>query len=86
MFAEHLLQDVGLHWPSIAAAQAGQWARRQFAQVLRGLCALRGHNVVLHCEPRRLSVRCIDCDWESPGWTIEKPSDSRARAVDPPGR
>ena len=75
MFAEHLVHDIGLHWPSMTAAQAGKWTRRQLVHIHRGLCALRGHDLHLHREPRRLSVRCADCGWQSPGLTIEKPGD-----------
>jgi len=81
MVGERLLHDVGWHWPSSAAAQAGEWAGRQLAHVHRELCALRGHELRLHFEPRRLSLRCVSCGWSSSGWTIEKPSEGRARAA-----
>ena len=77
MFAERLIHDIELHWPSITVAHANQWARRQLVHLHRGVCALRGHDLVLYRAPRRLSVRCIDCGWESSGWTIEKPRDGR---------
>jgi hypothetical protein len=86
MFAERVVHDVGLHWPSITAAQANGWAGRQLAHLHRGLCALRGHDLVLHREPRRLSVRCVGCGWESSGWTIDQPRHVRARGVNQPGR
>lgn len=75
MLAERLLHD-GLHWPSFSAAQAEESARWVFARVRQGWCAMRGHDLMLHLEPCRLSLRCADCGWESPGWTIE-----RSRAV-----
>ena len=70
MLAERLLHD-GLHWPSFSAAQAEESARWVFARVRQGWCAMRGHDLMLHLEPCRLSLRCADCGWESPGWTIE---------------
>jgi hypothetical protein len=33
-------------------------------------CAVMGHQTVLHFEPRRLALRCIDCGHETPGWMI----------------
>ena len=72
MLAERLLHDVGLARPSFSAPQAGEWARGLLASVRRGLCGMRGHDPFLHFEPRRLSLRCVDCGWESSGWTIDR--------------
>jgi hypothetical protein len=73
MLAERLLHDVGLHRSSFSAGQAEEWARGPLAWVRRGLCAMRGHDLFLHFEPRRLSRRCVECGWESSGWTIDRP-------------
>jgi hypothetical protein len=45
------------------------------------LCAIRGHELFMRFEPRRLSLRCESCGYESPGWEIgRQPSDApRAR-------
>jgi hypothetical protein len=45
------------------------------------LCAMRGHELFLRFEPRRLSLRCESCGYESPGWELgPQPNDaSRAR-------
>ena len=33
------------------------------------LCALHGHDLMLHFEPgRRVYLRCTDCGHETPGW------------------
>jgi hypothetical protein len=37
----------------------------------RALCGLRGHEMVRHFEPARLSLRCVACGAETPGWTID---------------
>ena len=73
MLADRLIHGVGLHRPSFAGVQADEWARRVLAWVHRGLCAMRGHDLFLHREPRRLSLRCFHCGWESTGWTIDRP-------------
>ena len=46
------------------------------AQVLlsRGqqlLCGLLGHDMMLHFEPNRLSLRCWACGAETPGWQLD---------------
>ena len=35
------------------------------------LCGLRGHDMVLHFEPQRLSLRCLGCGVHTQGWTID---------------
>lgn len=34
----------------------------------RVLCALRGHDTVLHFEGMRVMLRCTSCGHDSPGW------------------
>jgi hypothetical protein len=46
---------------------------RVLAQIRQCCCAVRGHDLLVHREPRRLSLRCVACGWESPGWTIDNP-------------
>jgi len=36
----------------------------------RLICMVTGHTTVLHFEPRRLALRCVDCGHETPGWSI----------------
>ena len=73
MLAERLLHDVRLHGAPFSTTQVHEWARRVIACVRQGLCAMRGHEPLLHVEPRRLSLRCIECGWQSPGWLIDRP-------------
>ena len=83
MLAERLIHGVGLHRPSFTRVEADEWARRVLAGVHRGLCAMRGHDLILHREPCRLSLRCVQCGWESSGWLIDRPrfSDTYDRPV-----
>lgn len=47
--------------------------------VTRWWCGLTGHDALLHVERDRLSMRCVTCGWESPGWTLREPKhESRA--------
>ena len=34
------------------------------------ICALQGHNLLLHFETHRLSLRCATCGWNTPGWIV----------------
>jgi hypothetical protein len=54
----------------------------RIAQSIRqAVCGLLGHNQVLVFGRDRLSLRCVDCGRETPGWTIGGPPvpDSRRR-------
>ena len=81
MLAERLLHDIGFHGSAIGAAQAPEWARGLLVRVHRRVCAMRGHGLILHFEPRRLFLRCVDCGWESSGWMIERPRFSDTTGV-----
>jgi hypothetical protein len=52
--------------------QAVNWAQVVFGRARECLCAMRGHDLLLHFAPRRLSLRCTKCGWDSPAWSIEK--------------
>ena len=71
MLAQHSLHLVGLHWPAVSLAHPEAWAYALLTRVHRGWCAMRGHEFLLHFAPRRVSLTCADCGWESPGWTLE---------------
>jgi hypothetical protein len=43
---------------------AASWSRQS-------LCGLRGHTMLRHYEPNRLSLKCLECGRETAGWTIE---------------
>jgi hypothetical protein len=34
------------------------------------VCSLRGHDAVLHFERNRLSLRCLNCALQTPGWSL----------------
>ena len=52
MLAERLLHHVGFHGSAFSAAQAHEWARGLLDCVRRRFCATRGHDLILHFEPR----------------------------------
>ena len=41
--------------------------------VLRQMfCALHGHDMLLHLEQERMSLRCVSCSHETPGWELNE--------------
>lgn len=56
--------------PAMTPSQTGFLARigdrlRQFA------CGLHGHDEFLHFGKDRLSLQCVSCGHESPGWDVK---------------
>jgi hypothetical protein len=35
-------------------------------------CGFRGHDALLHFEDERMSLRCVSCGHESPGWELNE--------------
>lgn len=55
---------------------------RLAAQVRQWVCALHGHDSLLHFEQGRLSLLCSSCGHQTPGWDVK----SRAADQEQPGR
>jgi hypothetical protein len=36
------------------------------------VCALRGHDTMLHFDKDRMSLRCVSCGHETPGWELNQ--------------
>ena len=36
------------------------------------LCGLHGHDTLLHFEQDRMSLRCVSCGHETPGWELSE--------------
>lgn len=43
---------------------------RTVAYVRRFFCGLHGHDALLHFEQGRLSLMCVSCGYETPGWDV----------------
>jgi len=55
---------------SAAAPAMQQTVREARRRVRIALCALHGHDLLLHFERgRRVCLRCINCGHETPGWS-----------------
>ena len=83
MLAQPSLHHVGLSRSWFTLAHPEAWVVALVTQVHRAWCALRGHDLRLHFGPRRISLTCADCGWESPGWIVAPSTcgSSRARSV-----
>ena len=65
--------------PSIAAANHGAslWVNATIHasdlsdRLRQAWCGLGGHAMMLHFEPRRLSLQCVSCGHTTPGWSID---------------
>jgi hypothetical protein len=54
--------------------------RRAISRIRETVCALSGHDAMLHFERGRISLRCVTCGHETPGWTV---GPSRLRSQQP---
>lgn len=54
------------------------WSRFRAAAVITvdrlvcALCGFRGHAMVRHFEPARMSLVCLSCGHNTPGWTMQQ--------------
>jgi len=55
---------------SIENGGTGGFVNRLMLRIGQMLCALRGHDSVLHFEGNRVMMRCTSCGHDSPGWEI----------------
>src|SRR5687767_6929105 len=58
------------------------------ARVRQMICGMHGHDNLLHFERDRMSLRCVSCGHESPGWsltetppTVTEVGDARRHAI-----
>ena len=43
---------------------------RLAVKIRQGVCALHGHDSLLHFDNGRISLMCFSCGHESPGWEV----------------
>lgn len=44
---------------------------RALDQARQLVCALHGHDALLHFEQGRMSLQCTSCGYETPGWDLK---------------
>lgn len=47
---------------------------KQFINAIRFGCWTYGHTWALHFERDRISLRCLACDYQTPGWELNLPA------------
>ena len=52
-----------------------EFLRRPMDRLRQMRCGLHGHEMLLHFEHTRVSLRCFVCGAETPGWTIDERRD-----------
>ena len=45
---------------------------RVLAWLSQAVCGLRGHDTLLNFEEERMSLRCVSCGHETPGWELNE--------------
>jgi hypothetical protein len=50
--------------------RAGAFVMRAVIRLGELLCGIRGHEMVMHFEHKRVSMRCTSCGHDTPGWEI----------------
>jgi hypothetical protein len=45
---------------------------RMMESMRQMLCGLRGHDTLLHFEDERMSLQCVSCGHETPGWELNE--------------
>ena len=42
-----------------------EWLRQTY-------CSMHGHDTMLHFQQERMSLRCVSCGHETPGWSLDE--------------
>jgi hypothetical protein len=57
---------------STAAASNDGLLARLGGQLRQMICGLHGHDELLHFEQGRISLQCVSCGYQSPGWEVKQ--------------
>jgi hypothetical protein len=55
-----------------ARSTSGGWLESFSLRLSQVLCGFRGHDTLLHFEDERMSLRCVSCGYETPGWELNE--------------
>jgi hypothetical protein len=61
----------GRHATSAQAQEIG-FGGRMIDWLRQAFCSLHGHDTMLHFEQERMSLRCVSCGHETPGWSLNE--------------
>ena len=60
--------------PETGQVEGEGWGERVLDRIREAFCGLYGHDSMLQFQQDRLSMKCVSCGHESPGWSLtEKP-------------
>jgi hypothetical protein len=51
---------------------SGGWLESLSERLRHVFCGFRGHDTLLHFEDERMSLRCVSCGYETPGWELNE--------------
>jgi hypothetical protein len=57
---------------TIASSERTGGFARMMEWMRQTSCGLRGHDTLLHFEDERMSLRCVSCGHETPGWELNE--------------
>jgi hypothetical protein len=66
MAAHHGLRATASHAPT------GGFGRRVLVQLRQMFCGFGGHDTLMHFEEERMSLLCVSCGHETPGWELNE--------------
>lgn len=82
--ASHILPASGITRYGARDSSSLSHALQATGRVVRQtLCGLNGHDRYFHTEPGRVTLRCVSCGHDSPGWQTGRPAYQLTHAGDP---
>jgi hypothetical protein len=55
----------------VAADRSWEWWRRVARWTAQTICGLGGHEMLKYSTRARITLRCVTCGFESPGWNLD---------------
>jgi hypothetical protein len=53
-------------------AKVDGFGGRVMDRLRQAICGLHGHDTLLHFDKDRMSLRCVSCGHETPGWELNE--------------
>jgi hypothetical protein len=71
-YPQRMASQEGLRTTSTARSASGGWFESLSRWLSQVFCGFKGHDTLLHFEDERMSLRCVSCGYESPGWELNE--------------
>lgn len=65
-------QEQGVHAGTESGTMDGSHGR-VLDRLRQAICGLHGHDTLLQFHKDRMSLRCVSCGHETPGWELNEP-------------